>query len=129
MHFVRLGMAKPAKEEMFVVQSPVGRVRAQCWREVWFLTDEKVKDKAEKVRQRNEKLAALSGDDTVALVVKAADRLANLRESIKPGEKNEKMILKYGGEHLGLRAAAYRPGLCDPIWSELDAIYERIGSG
>lgn len=62
----------------------------QMARLVRFLTDEKVKDKAEKVRRRNEKLAALSGDDTVALVVKAADRLANLRESIKPGgEKRE----------------------------------------
>ena len=40
-HAVRLGMAKPAKEEMFVVQNPVGRVGAQCWREAWFLTDEK----------------------------------------------------------------------------------------
>jgi len=101
----------------------------QMARFVKFLTDEKVKDKAEKVRRRNEKLAALSGVDTVALVVKAADRLANLRESIKPGEKSEKMIVKYGGEHLGLRAAAYRPGLCDPIWSELDAIVERLRSG
>ena len=79
--------------------------------------------------------AQLAGDHGKAtqlaarLVVKAADRLANLRESIKPGEKNEKMILKYGGEHLGLRAAAYRPGLCDPIWSELDAIVEQMGSG
>ena len=98
---------------------PAPRSAGQLARFVRFLTDEKVKDKAEKVRRRNEKLAALSGDHTVALVVKAADRLANLRESIKPGEKNEKMILKYGGEHLGLRAAAYRPGLCDPIWSEL----------
>jgi hypothetical protein len=41
LHFVRLGMTKPRKEEMFVVQNPVGRVRAQCWREMWFLTDEK----------------------------------------------------------------------------------------
>ena len=41
MHTVQLGMAKPAKEEMFVVQNPVGRVGAQCWREAWFLTDEK----------------------------------------------------------------------------------------
>ena len=41
LHFVRLGMAKPEKEEMFVVQNPAGRIRAQCWREMWFLTDEK----------------------------------------------------------------------------------------
>lgn len=40
-HAVQLGMAKPAREEMFVVQNPVGRVGAQCWREMWFLTDEK----------------------------------------------------------------------------------------
>ncbi|MGB8854109.1 MAG: hypothetical protein WCC69_11140 [Pirellulales bacterium] len=38
---VLLGMTKPAKEEMFVVQAPAGRVGAQCWRERWFLTDEK----------------------------------------------------------------------------------------
>ena len=38
---VRLGMAKPEKEEMFVVQNPVGPAGAQCWREMWFLTDEK----------------------------------------------------------------------------------------
>lgn len=101
----------------------------QVARLVRFLTDDKVKDTAEKVNRRNEKLAALSGDDTVAIIVKAADRLANLRESIKPGEKNEKMILKDGGKHLGLRAAAYRPGLCDQIWNELDAIVEQLGSG
>jgi hypothetical protein len=40
-HVVRLGMARPEKEKMFVVQNPVGRVGAQCWREMWFLTDEK----------------------------------------------------------------------------------------
>lgn len=38
---VLLGMTKPAKEEMFVIQNPVGRAGAQCWRERWFLTDEK----------------------------------------------------------------------------------------
>ena len=32
-HAVQLGMAQPVKEEMFVVQNPVGRVGAQCWRE------------------------------------------------------------------------------------------------
>ena len=37
---VRLGMTKPTKEEMFVVQNPVGRAGAQCWRETWFLTDD-----------------------------------------------------------------------------------------
>jgi hypothetical protein len=41
LHAVRLGMTRPAKEEMFVVQNPVGHAGAQCWRETWFLTDEK----------------------------------------------------------------------------------------
>jgi len=40
---VLLGMAKPVKEEMFVVQNPVGPAGSQCWREKWFLTDEKMK--------------------------------------------------------------------------------------
>jgi hypothetical protein len=40
---VLLGMTQPAKEEMFVVQNPVGRAGAQCWRETWFLTDEKAR--------------------------------------------------------------------------------------
>ena len=40
-HAVQLGMAQPVKEEMFVVQNPVGHVGAQCWREAWFLTDGK----------------------------------------------------------------------------------------
>ncbi len=45
---------------------------------VRFLTDEKVKDKAEKVRRRNEKLAELSGDDTVALAARGQSRLHRL---------------------------------------------------
>jgi len=59
------------------------------------------------------------GDDTLALVVKAADRLANLRESSKPG--SEKQLAKYRGEHPEFRKAVYRPGLCEPVWAEIDA--------
>ena len=40
---VLFGMSQPVKEEMFVVQNPAGRAGAQCWRERWFLTDEKAK--------------------------------------------------------------------------------------
>jgi len=39
------------------------------------------------------------------------------------------MIVKYGGEHLGLRADACRPGICEPICSELDAIMSGWGAG
>lgn len=36
---VIMGMSEPKKEEMYVVQDPVGLPGRQCWREAWFLTD------------------------------------------------------------------------------------------
>jgi hypothetical protein len=38
---VLMELARPEKEEMYVVQDPAGLPGAQCWREKWFLTDEK----------------------------------------------------------------------------------------
>ncbi|MCA9637311.1 MAG: HD domain-containing protein [Myxococcales bacterium] len=57
--------------------------------------------------------------ERLALIVKAADRLANARAS---AADNPRLLAMYRGEHGELRAAALRPGLCDPIWAELDAL-------
>ena len=86
---------------------------------VKFLTDEPGEDRPARKVKTNTKLAAVTGDDTLALVVKAADRLANLRESSKPG--SEKQLAKYRGEHPEFRKAVYRAGLCEPVWAEIDA--------
>lgn len=94
----------------------------QVARLVVLLTDPEAEAKDEQKRLRNERLATLQGDDRVALVVKACDRLANLRESNKPGAANEKKLEKYRGEHPEFRTAAYREGLCEPLWKEIDEI-------
>ncbi|MFM8578331.1 MAG: HD domain-containing protein [Planctomycetaceae bacterium] len=94
----------------------------QVARMVGFVTNPPSRDKVEKIRLRDAKLAGLLGDDQIALIVKDADRLANLRESMKPGETSEKMLAQYRGEHPGLRAAAFWHGLCDAIWAEIDGI-------
>lgn len=57
--------------------------------------------------------------ERVALLVKAADRLANVRAS---AEGNPSLLKMYRREHEAFRGAAYRPGLCDEIWKELDAL-------
>ena len=51
------------------------------------------------------------------LIVKAADRLANVRHSCLG---NNLMLEKYRKEHQSFRNACYRDRLCDPIWQELD---------
>lgn len=59
----------------------------------------------------------------LALVVKPCDRLANMRACVADG--NVRLLEVYRSEHPTFRAAAYRPGLCDEIWAELDELAEQ----
>jgi hypothetical protein len=65
-------------------------------------------------------LAAAPPEQNLALVVKAADRLANLRESTRTG--NFAKLQMYRREQADFRTAAFRPGLCDDLWREIDAL-------
>ena len=58
-----------------------------------------------------------SETERVTLLVKAADRLANVRACAAAGDGRLGMYRK---EHDAFRAAAHRPGLCDALWTELD---------
>ncbi len=58
----------------------------------------------------------------MALEVKAADRLANLRMSA--GSGSDSKLDMYRREHTAFRQAAYRPGLCDELWQEMDRILD-----
>jgi (p)ppGpp synthase/HD superfamily hydrolase len=87
---------------------------------VALLTDEPGPDRAARKVRSHAKLAAVAPDFHLALIVKAADRLANLRESVRTA--NQTMLAKYRGEHPAFRAAAYRAGLCDDLWREIDEI-------
>jgi hypothetical protein len=53
-------------------------------------------------------------------VVKAADRLANVRSCLV--DQHNGMLAVYRKEHPTFRRAAYREGLCEPLWRELDAL-------
>lgn len=58
----------------------------------------------------------------VTLLVKAADRLANVRACVAADDGRLGM---YRTEHAEFRSAAHRPGLCDALWSELDDLLRR----
>lgn len=60
------------------------------------------------------------GPDARALVVKVADRLANVRRSQHEG--NARLLGMYRGEHPVFRAAARRSGVVCNWWSELDEV-------
>ena len=88
---------------------------------VALVTDEPGANRRERKTKTNTKLAAVDGGaDGYALIVKAADRLANLRESAKGGDGSK--LDMYRREHVAFLTAVYRPGLCDELWREMDAI-------
>lgn len=57
--------------------------------------------------------------ERAALLVKAADRLANVRAS---AESHPGKLSMYRREHAAFREAAHRPGLCDEVWAEIDRL-------
>lgn len=98
-----------------------GKIIAEC---VKICTDEPGEKRPERKQKTNAKMAKVKGDHEIALVVKAADRLANVRESVRASvlQPGNKFLPKYRAEHAEFRAAAHRQGLCDEIWAELDRL-------
>lgn len=103
------------------VRERFGERVAAC---VALVTDEPGANRRERKARTNAKLAAVPAEDPLALVVKAADRLANLRASAGGGSDSK--LDMYRREQPGFRAAAYRPGLCEELWREMDRI---LGGG
>ena len=56
------------------------------------------------------------------LVVKAADRLANMRACVETN--NQRLMRVYCGEYEDFKQACQRPGRAEDIWREIDQIYE-----
>lgn len=99
------------------IESNFGARVAAC---VSLLTDEAGATRKERKAKTHAKLAAATGESELALIVKAADRLANVRAcSAGPRKDLWKM---YQSEHQAFREAVYREQLCDPIWQELDSL-------
>jgi (p)ppGpp synthase/HD superfamily hydrolase len=85
---------------------------------VALLTDEPGANRKERKAKTYAKMAQVTGPEELALVVKAADRLSNVRSCVADG--NREMWSVYRGEHAVFKASAFRPGLCNELWAELD---------
>jgi (p)ppGpp synthase/HD superfamily hydrolase len=97
-----------------------GRDRASA---VALLTDPEGGSRKEKKAELHRRLSTLDVsrvDHRAALLVKAADRLANARASNAEGK--DRLVKMYRVEHPEFRAAVYRAGLCDELWAELDEL-------
>lgn len=89
---------------------------------VYLVTDPTGHNRRERKAALNANLRALDTARTsnrIALVVKAADRLANVRACVAAGDSRLKM---YQREHAAFREATYREDLCAALWEELDAL-------
>lgn len=101
------------------IRSQFGALVAEC---VALVTDVPGSDRQQRKLATNAKLSQIKADDPerLALIVKAADRLANLRES--EGNPVGSKLEMYRREHPAFRNAAFRPGLCDELWNQMDRI-------
>lgn len=102
------------------VRDNFGDLVAEC---VSLLTDEPGSNRKERKAKTYQKLAQVAGTSELSLIVKAADRLANVRACIN--DKNLSLLEMYRSEQQAFQQAAYRVGLCEPIWSELES---RLGA-
>lgn len=99
------------------VEREFGSLVARC---VAILSDEPGETRKLRKAATYRKMALVQGEERLALLVKAADRLANMRACIRI--RDESFLNMYKSEHHVFREAAYRPNLCKNIWNEIEKI-------
>lgn len=99
------------------VENSFGSLVARC---VSILSDEPGETRKIRKAATYKKMASVQGDEELALLVKAADRLANMRACVR--SKNKDFLKMYIEENKVFKEAAYRPDLCDEIWEEINKI-------
>ena len=97
------------------IKNIFGNFISEC---VYFLTDEDGNTRAERKKLTNIKLKKVPYSHNIALVVKAADRLANINESYIKG--NSKYFNRYIQEYNDFKISVHRQYNCDNIWLHLD---------
>lgn len=105
--------------ELQEIEERFGELVARC---VAILTDEPGQSRTERKRKTYAKMASVSDELHLALMVKAADRLANMRACVEDDRADK--ITMYRDEHDAFRRAAFRPGLCDDLWREMERIVD-----
>jgi (p)ppGpp synthase/HD superfamily hydrolase len=89
---------------------------------VYSLSDPEGANRRERKAKLHERLQGLNREHATAracLLVKAADRLANVRACVAAGDSRLSM---YRREHPAFRLAARREGLYETLWEELDRL-------
>ncbi len=99
------------------IQSVFGGLVANC---VSIVSDEPGPERAARKQATYKKMSCVQGAHQLALIVKAGDRLANTRACLE--NQNTRLLAVYMNEYKAFKAAAFRPGLCDSLWQELDAL-------
>jgi len=99
-----------------------GEFVADC---VALVTDEPGASRKERKAATHAKLAQVGPSHYLALVVKAADRCANVEACARKG--NVGLLKMYRGEQEAFRAAVYRPGLCEHLWERIENALESGG--
>lgn len=89
-------------------------------RSVGLVTDAPGPNRKTRKSMTYARLAATGAEGDTARIVKAADRLANVRACATSGAAN--LWRMYRLEHDVFRVGAYRPGLSDSLWDELDGL-------
>lgn len=103
-------------------------------RAIELVTDEPGHNRKTRKTLTNSKLSKLSVDNRVekaALMVKAADRNANLRTSCKAFMEgsNKGLLSMYYKEHEEFKKAVYRKGLLEGLWSQMDISFRPLKQG
>ena len=99
------------------IEMHFGGFVAQC---VHILTDEPGETREIRKSATYQKMAKVEGELTLALVVKAADRLANMRACIE--DADQRRLSMYQSEYAVFRRSVYRKNLCEDIWQQLDKL-------
>ncbi len=112
-------VVEDTKTSLKEVESLFGRLVSEC---VSILTDEPGETRKDRKEKTYQKMSKVVGELELALIVKASDRLANVRACIADNKLD--LFNVYLTEQDSFRSAAYRPNLCEPIWRDLDKLFE-----
>lgn len=96
------------------IQLAFGDFIARC---VAIVTDEAGNNRKQRKARSYAKMAGVTGEESVALVVKVADRLANIQSCV--ADDNRRLLAMYQNEHEVFTRSVYRPGLCEALWEQL----------
>jgi len=99
------------------IQNEFGNFIAEA---VYVLTDEPGETRKDRKEKTYKKMKHVSGKYKLALIVKAADRLANIEACIDLNRFDK--LEMYKKEHEIFKSAVYRKGLCEDIWKKIEIL-------